>query len=78
MAEKTLKEIALEILDKYKQSERTVIYEYGSDIEDELFDLEIEYQEYKTAIETGAEKVVPLDCKKCKSHMAFLMAKMVL
>lgn len=78
MADQTLKEIALELLEKYKRSETTVVYEYGSDIDAELSDLETEYQKYKNEIETAAEKVVPLDCKKCKSHMAFLMAKMVL
>lgn len=59
MAEKTLKEIALEILEKYKESERTVIYEYSGDIEGDMSDLKAAYQKYKKAIETAAGKTVP-------------------
>ena len=74
MADQTLKEIALELLEKYKKSERAVIYEYGSDIEGELFDLEAEYQEYKNAIETAAGKTVPLSDYKSMEQTVYKLA----
>lgn len=45
-----LKEIALELLRKYQESERMVIHEYSGNISGEEKELEVEIQEYKEKI----------------------------
>ena len=47
---RTLKEIALELLDKYAISEESVIWEFSGNTEEELEDLKKEVAKYKDEI----------------------------
>lgn len=48
---KTLKEMALDILEKYKNAEETVIYEYSNSIEEDIAKHELEYKSLRMQIE---------------------------
>lgn len=50
-----LKDIALELLEKYKHSEEGVIWEYGAKHMVALYNLEAEIQKYKAEIEAEIE-----------------------
>lgn len=52
---KTLKEIALDILEKYKNAGETVIYEYSGSIEEDLAKHEWECEIFRMQIEELAE-----------------------
>lgn len=51
--EKTLKQIAFELLEKYEEQSETVIYEFSGSIYDDLEDLAKEAEDYKRAIEAA-------------------------
>ena len=48
-----LKEIALELLEKYQEAEETVIWEYSSSIDRHLSELYQECEDYRKLIEEG-------------------------
>lgn len=52
-----LKEIALELLNKYNNSERNVIWEYSGSIDQDLNELEDECKWYHEEIEAAANAV---------------------
>ena len=47
---RTIKEIALELLEKYEYAETTVIWEYSGNIDKEIKDLKREVAKYKKEI----------------------------
>ena len=54
MKKKTLKEIALELLEKYRDSETSVIWEDSGHIEESIKKLSEECDEYMKAIEDAS------------------------
>ena len=54
MKKKTLKEIALELLEMYRGSETSLIWEYSGDIEGSIKKLSEECDEYMKAIEEAS------------------------
>ena len=52
---KTLKEIALDILEKYRNAQETVIYEYTGFTEEDRAELDWEYKFLRMQIEELAE-----------------------
>ena len=53
---RTVKEIALELLDKYEEAQRGIIWEYSGDIDGTTKALEEEVKEYENEINTATEK----------------------
>ena len=51
MTKMTLKEIALDLLEKYRESETGVIWEYSGHIEESLKKLDAECEKYREKIE---------------------------
>ena len=68
-----LKEIALELLNKYNNSERNVIWEYSGSIDRDLNELEDECKWYREEIEAAANAVERMNkemsyCSMCGSY----------
>lgn len=53
---RTLKQIAIELLEKYEASETACIYEYSGDINSATKELDKEIAEYRKEIEQTADK----------------------
>lgn len=56
MMERTLKQIAIELLEKYKEEKTAVIWEYSGHIRDDEEELKREVEKYKEEIESLSEK----------------------
>ena len=53
MNERTLKEIALDLLDKYEEAKETVIWEYSGSIDDDIKKLKAEVSSIRQEIEVA-------------------------
>ena len=53
---RTVKEIALELLDKYAEAQRGIIWEYSGDIDGTTKALEEEVKEYENEINNATSK----------------------
>lgn len=53
---RTIKEIALELLDKYAEAQRGIIWEYSGDIDGATKSLEEEVKEYENEINNVTSK----------------------
>ena len=51
MKKRTIKEIALELLDKYEESEERIIWEFSGDIDGDEEELRKEIESYKNEIQ---------------------------
>ena len=62
----TLKEIAIELLEKYEASENVAICEYSTNINKDMDLLEKEVKKYRRMIENADRKTEQTDCNGCK------------
>lgn len=60
MNERTLKEIALDLLNKYEEAKETVIWEYSGTIDDDIEELHAEVEKTRLEIEFAQSQWISL------------------